>query len=74
MFIFSKVIFNFFCVGYIDGIPGGILTLYFVSIRPSFHYSVILLLCYFMSCAHTVYMFHMHGQVRVPFGPITVAF
>ena len=49
LFIFSKVIFNFFCVGYIDGIPGGTLTLYCASIRPSFHYSVIRLLCYCMS-------------------------
>ena len=49
LFISSKVIFNFFCVDYIDGIAGGILTLYFISIRPSFHYSVILLLRYCMS-------------------------
>ena len=41
LFIFSKVIFNFIFVGCIDGNPGGILTLFFVSIRPGFHYSVI---------------------------------
>ena len=29
-----------FCVGYIDGIPDGVVTLYFVSIRPGFHYLV----------------------------------
>ena len=49
LFIFSNVIFNFFCVGYIDGIPGGILTLYFVSTRPGFHFSLIPLLRYCMS-------------------------
>ena len=49
LFIFPKVIFNLFCVGYIDGIPGGTLTLYCISIRPGFHYSFILLLRYCMS-------------------------
>ena len=39
-FILLKVVFNFFCVSYIDGIPGGMITLYFlfplgpVSITP----------------------------------------
>ena len=47
-----ELILNFFCVGYIDGIPRGILTLYFFSIRPGFHNSIIPLL--FMVCLRSL--------------------
>ena len=41
-FIFSKEIFNFFCVDYIDGISGGILTLHsLVSITPFLYVSIL---------------------------------
>ena len=54
-------------MGYIDSIPGGILTLNFVSIRPGIHHSIILLLRYCMSLLSLSVLFvfsptHYPGQ------------